>query len=304
MQFKRIKRAISGILLLDKAHGISSNTALQQVKRLFQAEKAGHTGNLDPIATGLLPVCFGEATKFSQYLLDANKRYSAVFKLGITTTTGDVEGEVLSRDPVAVTQFQLEKALQGFVGVIQQVPPMYSALKHQGKALYTYARAGVEIERKSREVEIYSLKLDAFSGDEVSLTVSCSKGTYIRVLAEDLGKALGCGAHMQALRRTGTGGFDISQALTLEQLEDMTAEQRDAVLLPADRLLEGLPKVVLDSDSAYYARQGQAVWLAKQNVKGMVSMYGPDQIFLGLGEVTDAGKIAPKRLVVPKGEAA
>lgn len=304
MQFKRIKRAISGVLLLDKAHGISSNTALQQVKRLFQAEKAGHTGNLDPIATGLLPVCFGEATKFSQYLLDANKRYSAVFKLGVTTTTGDVEGEVLSRNPVAVTQSQLEQALQGFVGVIQQIPPMYSALKHQGKALYTYARAGVEIERKPREVEIYSLTLDAFSGDEVSVTVSCSKGTYIRVLAEDLGNALGCGAHMKALRRTGTGGFDIAQALTLEQLEEMTVGQRDAALLPADLLLEGLPKVVLDGDSAYYARQGQAVWLAKQNVKGMVSMYGPDQTFLGLGEITDAGKIAPKRLVVPKGEAA
>lgn len=298
MQFKRVKRAISGVLLLDKAYGISSNTALQQVRRLFQAEKGGHTGNLDPIATGLLPVCFGEATKFSQYLLDANKSYAAVFKLGVTTATGDVEGEVLTRRPVAVTLSQLEQALRSFVGVIPQIPPMYSALKHQGKALYTYARAGVEIERQPREVEIYNLRLDAFSGDEVSVTVNCSKGTYIRVLAEDLGNVLGCGAHMVALRRTGTGGFDISQALTLEQLEGMTAEQRDAALLPADCLLGGLPMVVLDSDSAYYLRQGQPVWQAGQRVKGMVRVYGPDRTFLGLGEITDAGKVAPKRLVV------
>lgn len=298
MQFKRIKRVISGVLLLDKAYGISSNTALQQVKRLFQAEKAGHTGNLDPIATGLLPVCFGEATKFSQYLLDANKTYLAVFKLGANTTTGDIEGEIIRRRPVDVTQAQVEQVLQEFVGRIEQTPPMYSALKHQGKALYVYARAGIEIERQPREITIFSLELVSFSGDELSVKVNCSKGTYIRVLAEDIGESLGCGAHMIALRRTKTGGFDISQALTLEQLEQMAAEQRDACLLPADRLLDGVPKVTLDSDSAYYVQQGQAVWQAKQAQKGMVSMYGPSDVFLGLGEIANDGKIAPRRLVV------
>ena len=298
-QFKRIKRTISGVLLLDKAYDISSNTALQQVKRLFQAEKAGHTGNLDPLATGLLPLCFGEATKFSQYLLDADKVYQAVIKLGATTTTGDVEGDVISQHPVSVNLLQVEQVLQNFIGPVQQIPPMYSALKHQGKALYTYARAGIEIERKAREITIYSLDLVEFSGDELSVTVSCSKGTYIRVLAEDIGAKLGCGAHLKALRRIATGGFDIAHAMTLSQIEQMSPEQRDASLLPADCLLEGVPKVILDSESAYYVQQGQTVWQAKQSTQGMVSLYGPDQVFIGLGEITDAGKIAPKRLVVP-----
>ncbi len=298
-QFKRIKRAISGVLLLDKAHGISSNTALQQVKRLLQAEKAGHTGNLDPIATGLLPLCFGEATKFSQYLLDADKKYQAVIKLGATTTTGDIEGEIISRHPVTATLAQVQKVLQGMVGTMQQTPPMYSALKHEGKALYTYARAGIEIERKAREITIYQLTLDAFLVDELSVTVSCSKGTYIRVLAEDIGAALGCGAHLKALRRVATGGFDIGQALTFSHLEKMDATQRDEALLPADCLLAGMPKVILDSDSAYYLQQGQAVWQARQISRGLVSLYGPGQIFIGLGEIADDGKIAPKRLVVP-----
>lgn len=298
-QFKRIKRAISGVLLLDKAYGISSNTALQKVKRLFQAEKAGHTGNLDPIATGLLPLCFGEATKFSQYLLDADKKYQAVIKLGARTTTGDIEGEIISSQPVTATLAQVQKVLQGMVGPMQQIPPMYSALKHEGKALYTYARAGIEIERKAREITIYQLMLDAFLGDELSVTVSCSKGTYIRVLAEDIGAALGCGAHLKALRRVATGGFDIGQALTFSQLEQMNAIQRDAALLSADCLLARMPKVVLESDSAYYLQQGQAVWQAKQASKGLVSLYGPGHVFLGLGEITDDGKIAPKRLVVP-----
>lgn len=299
MQFKRTKRAVSGVLLLDKAHGISSNTALQQVKRLFQAEKAGHTGNLDPIATGLLPVCFGEATKFSHYLLDANKCYQARFKLGVTTTTGDIEGEIISQKPVEVTLDEVQQVLKRFVGPIQQIPPMYSALKHQGKALYTYARAGVDIYREPREVTIYKLTLDSFSGDELSVTVHCSKGTYIRVLGEDIGAALGCGAHMNALRRTETGNFKLSSAISLLQLEQMTPEQRDATLLPADCLLAGLQKVNLDSESAYYLQQGQSVWQAGLSEKGPVSLYGPEAVFLGLGEVTNEGKIAPKRLVLP-----
>lgn len=298
MQFKRIKRAVSGVLLLDKAHGISSNTALQQVKRLFQAEKAGHTGNLDPIATGLLPVCFGEATKFSHYLLDANKRYQARFRLGETTNTGDSEGDILSRKPVTATLNEVERVLKNFIGTIQQIPPMHSALKHQGKALYTYARAGVEVYREPRQVAIYSLTIDEFSGDELAVTVHCSKGTYIRVLGEDIGAELGCGAHMIALRRIATGCFDLSNAISFPQLEQMTSEQRDAVLLPADYLLSGLPKVVLDSESAYYIQQGQSVWQSGQSSTGPVSLYGPASVFLGLGEITSEGKIAPKRLVL------
>ncbi|HUW50381.1 MAG TPA: tRNA pseudouridine(55) synthase TruB [Sulfuricella sp.] len=298
MQFKRVKRPISGVLLLDKPHGISSNGALQRAKGLYQAAKAGHTGNLDPIATGLLPICFGEATKFSQFLLDANKTYQAVFKLGQTTTTGDSEGEITSSSPVDVSRGQIEKALQQFIGTIFQVPPMHSALKFQGKALYTYARAGIEIERAARQVTIYSLTLDAFAGHELTVTVECSKGTYIRVLAEDFGRVLGCGAYMLALRRTRIGDFEIGQAATLEQLEALSQEARDARLLPPDCLLNRLPRILLDQESAYYFRQGQAIWLPKQAHSGVVVVYDEKHCLVGIGEITDDGKIAPKRLVV------
>lgn len=301
MQLKRVKRAVSGVLLLDKDSGIGSNGALQRVKYLFQAEKAGHTGTLDPLATGLLPICLGEATKFSSYLLDADKEYRALIKLGITTNTGDAEGEILERRPVTLAAGQVEEVLRNFVGTLSQIPPMHSALKYKGKALYTYAREGVEIERQPREINIYKLVADACSDDELSITVRCSKGTYIRVLAEDIGAALGCGAHLKALRRTATGGFDIDQALTLERLEGMTPEQRDAALMPADCLLTGMPSVSLDDESAAYVRQGQSVWRAGRLHMGMVSMYGPGGIFLGVGEVTDTGKIAPRRLVVQPG---
>jgi tRNA pseudouridine55 synthase len=298
LQVKRIKRKISGVLLLDKPAGISSNNALQQARRLYQAEKAGHTGNLDPIATGLLPLCFGEATKFSQFLLDANKTYQAVVKLGQTTTTGDSEGEVLSTQPVNVSLQQMKKVLQSLVGTISQVPPMYSALKHQGKALYTYAREGVEIERKPREITIYQLELDEFRGDELTITVSCSKGTYIRVLAEDIGRALGCGAYMSALRRTVIGPFKLDRAVTLPQLETLDLAGRDALLLPVDALIEALPKVMLDSESAHYIKQGQAIWRAKQTTGAILRLYDDQDCFLGIGEVMLDGKIAPKRLVV------
>ena len=298
LQVKRVKRAISGVLLLDKPHGISSNGALQQVKRLYQAAKAGHTGNLDPIATGLLPVCLGEATKFSQYLLDANKTYQARFKLGQTTNTGDSEGEILTEHPVNISLAQIEEVLQQFVGKISQVPPMYSALKHQGKALYTYARAGVEIERKARDINIYSIQLDEFAGDELAITVACSKGTYIRVLGEDIGNVLGCGAHMVALRRTVIGEFKIENALTIPQLDDMSLPGRDACLLTPDCLVSGLPSVELDVDSAYYFMQGQSVWKAKQTCRGQVRVYDAQHDFLGIAEITDEGKVAPKRLVV------
>jgi tRNA pseudouridine55 synthase len=298
LQVKRIKRKISGVLLLDKSAGISSNYALQQAKRLYQAEKAGHTGTLDPIATGMLPLCFGEATKFSRFLLDASKTYQAIVKLGQTTTTGDSEGEILSTQPVNVSRPQLEKMLQDLVGTISQVPPMYSALKHQGKALYTYARQGVDIERKSREITIYQLDLDDFSGDELSITVSCSKGTYIRVLAEDIGKAVGCGAYMQALRRTKIGPFSLNQAVTLPQLEQLDLAGRDALLLPVDALIETMQKVILDTQSTYYIKQGQPIWLAKQSAGAILRLYDGQGCFLGIGEVTAEGKIAPKRLVV------
>jgi tRNA pseudouridine55 synthase len=298
LQVKRIKRQVSGVLLLDKPHGITSNAALQQAKHLYQAAKAGHTGNLDPIATGLLPVCLGEATKFSQFLLDANKTYQAVFTLGQTTSTGDAEGEVVSRHPVSVTRKQVETVLKRFVGQIEQVPPMHSAIKFQGRALYTYARAGVEIERAARKVTIYSLILDGFEGDTVRVTVECSKGTYIRVLAEDVGRALGCGAFMQALRRIRIGGFDIGQAVTLPQLESMSLADRDSLLLPADCLVEDMPRIELDADSAYYVRQGQSVWMPKQKAGGLVRLYDEKQTFIGLGQVGGDGKVAPKRLVV------
>lgn len=298
LQEKRIKRKISGVLLLDKPAGITSNSALQQAKRLYQAEKAGHTGNLDPIATGLLPLCFGEATKFSQYLLDANKTYQAVVKLGQTTSTGDIEGEILSTQTVNVNLSQVQQALQGFLGTISQVPPMYSALKHQGKALYTYARAGVEIERKPRDVTIFTLVLDDFRGDELTITVACSKGTYIRVLAEDIGQVLGCGAHLMALRRTVIGPFDLSHAVTLSQLEATDVAGRDALLLPPDTLIEALPKLAFDAESAFYLRQGQAIWRAKQTAGTILRLYDEQDRFIGVGEVMLDGKVAPKRLVV------
>ncbi|MEE9331975.1 MAG: tRNA pseudouridine(55) synthase TruB [Methylophilaceae bacterium] len=297
MQYKRIKRNINGVLLLDKPIGFSSNQALQKVKWLFQAVKAGHTGTLDPLATGLLPVCLGEATKFAQYVTDANKTYVANIKLGIKTTTGDAEGEVISTKSVNVTPIQLETACQQFLGKISQIPPMYSALKHEGKALYEYARAGINIERSARQVSIESLMLNKHSGDDVVLTITCSKGTYIRTLAEDIGAVLGCDAHLTGLRRTETAGYDIAQAVNIQQLEDMTMEARDALLLPVDSAIEHLPKVMLDAVAAQFFKQGQAVWQAGITVNAELRVYEEKGLFLGLGKRLDDGKIAPKRLV-------
>lgn len=296
-QFKRVKRPVDGVLLLDKPAGISSNQALQQVKRLFQAEKAGHTGSLDPFATGLLPICLGEATKFSHFLLDADKVYTATLKLGATSTTGDVEGEITPVGAVPATQGMIEDALHQFEGVISQVPPMYSALKHQGKALYEYARAGVEIDRPAREVTIHDIELLEFSGDEAVIRVACTKGTYIRTLAEDIGKALGCGAYLTQLRRLETGCFGLEAAVTIEQLEAMSLEQRDACLLEPDSLLLNFPAVTLDQESAFYLCQGQPIWKSGMMERGYLRLYDADQRFLGLGEVADDGKIAPRRLV-------
>jgi tRNA pseudouridine55 synthase len=286
------------VLLLDKPLGFSSNQALQKVKWLFQAAKAGHTGTLDPLATGLLPLCFGEATKFAHYLTDADKTYIATIKLGVTTNTGDAEGEVLATHSVNVSPAQFAQACAKFVGEISQIPPMYSALKHEGKALYEYARAGVEIERKSRLITIHSIQVNSFEYDVANISVSCSKGTYIRTLAEDIGAALGCGAHLIGLRRTKTANYSIDQAVTLTQFEAMTLEQRQAELMPMDSAVLHLPAIVLDADSTHYLRQGQAVWQSGISVKGLLRLYNEQQEFLGLGEQDSDGKIAPKRLII------
>ncbi len=297
MQFKRSKRRIDGVLLLDKPTGLSSNHALQRAKRLFQAEKAGHTGSLDPFASGLLPVCLGEATKFSHFLLEADKTYRATLQLGATSSTGDPEGEIVPAGPVDFTEQRLTTVLRGFIGPIQQVPPMHSALKHQGRALYEYARAGVEIERPAREVIIHRLQVLRQDATLLEIEVACSKGTYIRTLAEDIGRELGCGAHLVQLRRIASGAFGLAQAVTLPQLEGMTPERRDACLLPVDALVQCLPAVHLDADSAYYLCRGQPVWKAGLRQPGMVRLYAGPQCFLGIGEVLADGRVAPRRLL-------
>jgi len=302
LQFKRIKRNISGVILLDKPLGYSSNQALQKVKWFYQAAKAGHTGTLDPLATGLLPICLGEATKFAQYVTDADKTYVATLKLGTTTTTGDAEGEVLTTALVNVSPAQFKSVCIKFVGEVSQIPPMYSALKFEGKALYTYAREGVDIARQARVVRIKNINVNEFSGEIAQITVTCSKGTYIRTLAEDIGAALGCGAHLIGLRRTETAGYQLLQAVTIEQLEAMTAEARDAQLLPVDSAIEALPKVILNADAAFFLLQGQAVWQAGKIPNSDLRLYDENNQFLGLGFLQDDGKIAPKRLIVKNAE--
>ena len=300
MQIKRTKREISGVLLLDKPIGITSNAALQQVKRLYQAKKAGLTGILDPLASGLLPICFGEATKFAQYPTDADKSYTAELQLGVTTDTGDSEGQVLTQQVVMVDQVAVQQAIAHFTGVIQQTPPMYSALKHQGQPLYKYARQGVEIERLPREVSIHCAELIAFAGDRLCLNVVCSKGTYIRVLAEDIGRRLGCGAHLTALRRTQVGNFSLDDARPLDWLEAQSASDRDLLLLPADCLVAHLPSLALDQDSAVYFRQGQALCLPQLQVHQRYRIYDEKQEFMGIGALNEDGKLAPKRLIVQR----
>jgi len=297
LQFKRVKKNINGILLLDKPLGFSSNQALQRVKWLLQAAKAGHTGTLDPLATGLLPLCFGEATKFAHYLTDADKTYHATIKLGITTTTGDAEGEVLKQALVQVSAAQFSHACLPFVGDINQTPPMYSALKHEGKALYEYAREGIEIERKVRTVNIHAIKVLSFAEDVAEIEVSCSKGTYIRTLAEDIGASLDCGAHLIGLRRTYTAGYDIAQAITLAEFEALSADERLAKLAAPDTAVDDLPALVLGADSAFYLMQGQAVWQSGKVPAGLLRLYDERHVFLGLGEQQSDGKIAPKRLM-------
>jgi tRNA pseudouridine55 synthase len=297
LQFKRIKKNVNGVLLLDKPLGFSSNQALQKVKWLFSAAKAGHTGTLDPLATGLLPICLGEATKFAQYVTDADKTYIATIKLGATTTTGDAEGEVLTTSTVNISEAEFVATCQQFIGEISQLPPMYSALKHEGKPLYEYAREGVDISRQTRVILIKNIIVNAFLNDVAQITVTCSKGTYIRTLAEDIGLKLGCGAHLIGLRRTETAGYLLPQAVTIEQLEAMTIEVREAQLLPVDSAISHLPKVTLNADAAYFLLQGQAVWLAGRTPSGDLRIYDESNTFLGLGFLQEDGKIAPKRLI-------
>jgi tRNA pseudouridine55 synthase len=249
------------------------------------------------LATGLLPICLGEATKFAQYVTDADKTYIATIKLGITTTTADAEGEVINQSPVNVSNKAFEETCKQFVGEISQIPPMYSALKVAGKALYEYARAGVEIERKSRNVTISHLTVLGFTEDTAQIEVKCSKGTYIRTLAEDIGNALGCGAHLTALRRTETAGYHIEQVITIEALEALSIEMRDKALQAVDSTIDALPKVILDDDAAYYLLQGQPVWQAGVIVDGELRIYDESNQFLGLGFMQPDGKVAPKRLI-------
>ena len=286
---------------MDKPAGISSNDVVQQAKRLFGAQKLGHTGSLDPLATGVLPLCFGEATKFSQYLLDADKKYWAQVRLGITTETGDADGEVIAQaDASSVTPAQAVAALETFVGEIEQIPSMYSALKHQGQPLYKLARKGIEVERAPRQVSIYSAELLQFSEASIELRVHCSKGTYIRSLAEDLGAALGCGAHVSALRRLAAGPYEEGQATTLAELcETNDMQEMDALLLPVSSAVDSWPAVRLHEDTAHYVRQGQPVQVAHAPTDGWVQIFelAEEDRFLGVGEILTDGRVAPRRLV-------
>ena len=286
---------------MDKPAGISSNDVVQQAKRLFGAQKVGHTGSLDPLATGVLPLCFGEATKFSQYLLDANKTYWTRIRLGVSTETGDADGEVIAQvDATAITQTQVSDALETFVGEIEQIPSMYSALKHQGQPLYKLARQGIEVERAPRTVTIYSAELLQFAEAYIELRVHCSKGTYIRSLAEDLGAVLGCGGHVSALRRLAAGPYAEAQTVTLEQVsENGDPQEMDALLLPVASAVGSWPSVRLHEDTAHYVRQGQPVQVAHAPTDGWVQIFesAEEDRFLGVGEVLTDGRIAPRRLV-------
>lgn len=291
------RRRLDGVLLLDKPAGITSSAAVQKVRRLLGAAKAGHTGTLDPMATGLLPVCLGEATKFSHLLLEADKRYLATVRLGVTTTTGDLEGEVTARLEVRVDHTRIEQTLKNFVGEILQTPPMYSALKHGGQRLYKLARAGNEVARAPRRVFVRGLELIGHAGDDLRLSVCCSKGTYVRVLAEDIGRALGCGACLAELRRDQVGGLTLSrQSVTLDRLESLPAVERDALLLPADTLVASLPRLDLDAREAVRLCRGEAVQRAEAGTAGLARIYGPDHEFLGVAEITVPGRITPRRL--------
>lgn len=291
---------LNGILLLDKPLGVSSNAALQSAKRLFGAAKAGHTGNLDVQASGLLPVCFGEATKVCQFLLDADKRYVSEFTLGRRTTTGDSEGEtVYERATDTVTRAAIEDAIVGFCGPIEQLPPMHSALKHKGQPLYKLAHQGIEVERQKRTVIIHAFDVLAFDNPRLEVAVTCSKGTYIRTLAEDIGELLGCGGFVSRLRRERVGPYDIAEAWTLERLEGLAQRSEaelDRSLLPIDGALELMPRVCLSAESSFYLERGHAVLIPKAPTAGLLRLYDDGGRFIGVGEVLADGRVAPRRL--------
>ena len=302
-------RSVDGIVLLDKPTGMSSNDALQKVKRIYNANKAGHTGALDPLATGMLPICLGEATKFSQYLLDSDKRYQVIAKLGQRTDTSDADGEIVQERPVTFDESLLMSSLDKFRGESQQVPSMYSALKYQGKPLYTYAREGIEVPRESRAINVYELKLLDWRDDELELELHVSKGTYIRTIVDDLGEMLGCGAHVTMLRRLAVAQYPIDKMVTLEQLQLMLEEANareeaprltlDPLLLPMDTAVADLPEVNMPEVVASYALHGNPVQVANAPLDGRVRMtLGDEHKFFGVGEIDDDGRVAPKRLVV------
>ena len=302
MTGRRPRRPVSGVLLLDKPVGWTSNAALQTVKHLYQAAKAGHTGSLDPLASGLLPICLGEATKLSGFLLNADKGYRFTCRLGVTTTTGDAEGEVVAVRPVGpLSRESMEATLRRFVGTIRQIPPMYSALKHNGQPLYKLARKGMEVERAPREVTVRELHLLRLDDEELECELRCSKGTYVRTLATDLGEILGCGAHVAALRRTAVEPYDAARMVTLESLREW-AEQGlaalDAHLLPPDSAVTQWPAVRVGDDAAFYLRQGQPVLAPRAPSQGWVRLYQDEQHFFGIGEILDDGRVAPRRLLV------
>ncbi|CAI0954818.1 tRNA pseudouridine(55) synthase TruB [Serratia ficaria] len=306
---RRRGRDIHGVLLLDKPQGLSSNDALQKVKRLYNANRAGHTGALDPLATGMLPICLGEATKFSQFLLDSDKRYRVIARLGQRTDTSDADGQIVQERPVNFTQAQLDAALDSFRGDIRQVPSMYSALKYQGKKLYEYARQGIEVPREARSITVYELQFIRWEGDELELEIHCSKGTYIRTITDDLGELLGCGAHVIYLRRLQVATYPIKRMVTLEQLnalleqaqaqETAPGELLDPLLMPMDSPVENYPEVNLLPVVAGYVKQGQPVQVAGAPASGMVRITeGEERKFIGVGDIADDGRVAPRRLVV------
>ena len=297
-------RSVHGILLFDKPVGYSSNQALQKVKQLYGARKAGHTGSLDPLASGLLIICFGEATKFSSFLLESDKTYLTVCKLGSDTTTGDSEGEVVRRRPVVeLSEPQVNLVLDQFRGEIDQIPPMHSALKYKGQRLYRLAREGIEVERKPRRTYIRRLRLIAMDSDTLTLDIACSKGTYIRTLVEDIGDALGCGAHVSALRRTGAGPFkdpDMVDLETLAAITDQGHQAMDRLLEHVDAALSDFPALRLNGDMVYYVRSGQAVLVPGAPAEGYVRLYDENGLFIGAGVILDDGRVAPKRLIFPQ----
>jgi len=298
-----MRRQLDGVLLLDKPVGLGSNAALQAAKRLYRAEKAGHAGTLDPLASGLLPVLFGEATKFSQLVLDADKEYLARARLGITTQTGDAEGEVLERRPVHVEPQAIEPTLALFRGDIEQVPPMYSALKHRGRPLYVLARRGESVARAPRRVRVHVLQLLGMTPDTLELRVRCSKGTYVRTLVEDIGRVLGCGAHLASLRRIAASGFHIEEAVTLDQVQQADEAGRDRLLLPLDRLLEGLPRLDLTEAQAERFAKGQAIPFP-QATAGRYRVYREQGGLLGVAEAGRDGALQPQRLLATRPQSA